>query len=133
MRRRNSFTLLEVVIALLILSIGVFLLLEQLAVASRRVFDAAEGWERSHELVNAAEYALLAGPEAKAERRFRNPDRFRIRYEYLPFDPPEGFLMPVVGMRLSTLVVHLEDLRGTPLGTLEVDCWREGEDHAPSE
>ena len=62
--KRNKFTLLEVLVALVILTLGIAGLLWQLSIAANRAARNAETWELTHDLTSAAEYLLLHGPEA---------------------------------------------------------------------
>ncbi len=134
MRQIHSFTLLEVIIALLILSLGIFILMEQLGVAARRTANAATDWRQTHELVNAAEYSLLAGPGAKLDSRFLDTARYRVRRQYRLADLPHGFEHPTGGMQLVTLTLRLTPPEGgKTLAELSVDCWKESNVHVPDE
>ena len=133
MKVKRYFTLLEVIIALLILSLGVFILLQQLALAARRSTDAALDWNQTHELVNAAEYSLLAGPEARLDARFFDTRRFRIRRSGVLAKLPDGFEHPVSGIQLETLTLRLCNPEGKELDKLTVDCWKDSNAHVQEE
>ena len=67
MNRRSAavrFTLIEVVVALAILSISLSGLLQLSINAGRRVADAAEKWTAEHMLAQAAEYLMLQDEES---------------------------------------------------------------------
>jgi type II secretory pathway pseudopilin PulG len=61
--KRSSFTLLEVVIALAILSLSLVGLFNLMGQSSKRISDAETEWQEMHNLTQAAEYILLAGDE----------------------------------------------------------------------
>ena len=58
--KRNKFTLLEVLVALVILTLGIAGLLWQLSIAANRAARNAETWELTHDLTSAAEYLLTS-------------------------------------------------------------------------
>ena len=61
MRRNLFFTLIEVVVALALLAVSLTGLLRLSIHSQLRVAAAREKWERTHRLMQAAEYLLLAG------------------------------------------------------------------------
>ena len=61
--KSNSFTLLEVLCALVILTLGLSLLLWQLGLSLQRADRNRITWERTHDLTQAAEFLLIHGPE----------------------------------------------------------------------
>lgn len=65
-RRFRRFTLIEVVVALAILSISLAGLLQLSISANRKVADAVEKWESEHMLAQAAEYMMLQNEEGAA-------------------------------------------------------------------
>ena len=58
---RNSFTLIEVVVALAILTLSLAGLLQLLSQSQLRIAHAEEKWLETHMLIQATEYLLLAG------------------------------------------------------------------------
>ena len=105
-RNRKIFTLLEVLIAFFLFCIGLGFLISQFAAASFRVTDGMDSWRYSHELINAAEYALLAAPSADLDSRFLHPD-FIVRRKYTDPEFSSGFENPSVGLQLMTLQLTL--------------------------
>ena len=75
---RRPFTLLEVLVALTVLMLGFGFLMGQFALSSGRLRDAGGELARTRELVNAAEFTLLAGPKVKLDKRFLTPERYRV-------------------------------------------------------
>ncbi len=126
MKRRadHRFTLLEVIVALVILSVGLGLFLGQFAVAARRVSDGMKLWRSTHELTQAAEYLLLAGPEQKLDEDFITKN-YRVHYEYLEPTLPDDRANLVGSMELTTLSLWLEDPSGERIDELAFDCWKE--------
>ena len=117
----NKFTLLEVLVALVILTLGIAGLLWQLSIAANRAARNAETWELTHDLTAAAEYLLLHGPEAGLdETLFFGEFEIACRYEdpRLPVDTETRFGQK----RLRTLVVEASR-EGEVLDSLRLDCW----------
>ena len=61
--KTRSFTLLEVVVALAILSISIAGLLQLLTAAQNRIIKVNDHWMRTHMLIQAAEYYMLMKQE----------------------------------------------------------------------
>ncbi len=118
---RNRFTLLEVLVALVILSIGVTGLLWQLSVASERAFRNTEAWENTHNLINAAEHLLLHGTGAGLDTTlFRGNGEISYRYEIPAF--PDGGEIVEGRKQLRTLVIEVSR-NGELLDSIRIDCW----------
>ena len=121
--RQNNFTLLEVLTALIVLTLGLSGLIWQLSIASNRALSSMENWERIHDLTAAAEYLLLHGPETELDESiFTGELDINYRYEepQLPADPEVNWGRK----RLQTLIVEaLKD--GEVIDSLRLDCWVE--------
>ena len=65
-RRFRRFTLIEVVVALAILSISLAGLLQMSLSSKRKIADAVEKWESEHMLAQAAEYVMLRNEEGSS-------------------------------------------------------------------
>ena len=61
--KSRSFTLIEVVVALAILSISIAGLLQLLTAAQNRIIKVDDHWMRTHMLIQAAEYYMLMKQE----------------------------------------------------------------------
>ena len=134
MRRNVSFTLIEVVVALALLSLSLAGLLRYSIHSQLRIAAACETWERTHRLMQAAEYLLLAGDESDLS----------VPEEFFPYrdavidaaneDLPEGALPErFTGLEgqipLRTLRIDL--LRASDretVGTLRIDRFHFGEE-----
>ena len=131
---RRGFTLVEAVVALLILSLGVGVLISQFALAGARIAGSRRQWEIRHELTNAAEYVLSSAPDCESAlpERFAG-EGFRVNRELRSAHLPEDFEKDNREgvMRLITHHLELCDA-GTDevLDTLEVTGWTEAE-YAP--
>lgn len=131
MKRVSSrFTLLEVIIALAILAVGMGVFLAEMSFAARRVANSYRDWEQTHELATAAEYLLLAGPEAKLDEDFLN-DRYQVDFEYLEAELPDYARKETGDMELVTLAITLSDREGEEIDSLRVDCWKRESAHVP--
>ena len=72
---RNSFTLIEVVVALAILTLSLAGLLQLLSQSQLRIAHAEEKWMETHMLIQATEYLLLAG----------DPEEPSVPEEFFPY------------------------------------------------
>lgn len=112
----KKFTLLEVIVSLIILTLGVSALLWQLSTASARMIQNEEDWLRSHELSQAAEYLLLYGPVQEIDREYLSGD-YVISFRYLLPDISGNMQTKVQGYVLKTLQISLID------GNRELESW----------
>jgi len=72
---RVKFTLIEIVVAVVILTLSLAALLQLLTHSQLRVGNANEKWRETHMLTQAAEYILLAG----------NPEDPEVPEEFFPY------------------------------------------------
>ena len=91
--KRNCFTLVEVVVALAILSISIAGFLQLLTAAQNRIIKASDSWMRTHMLMQAAEYYMLMkqeDPPAMTDTFFPYDDyRVEVTYEEIDNLPEE--------------------------------------------
>lgn len=92
--RKCFFTLLEVVIALAVLTMGLVSILALTSAASNRVGKAASKWNDAHRLAQASEFFLLAGPRGRLDSEIFPYDDSRAEClvetpENLPAEVPE--------------------------------------------
>ena len=91
--KRNCFTLVEVVVALAILSISIAGFLQLLTAAQNRIIKASDSWTRTHMLMQAAEYYMLMkqeDPPAMTDTFFPYDDyRVEVTYEEIDNLPEE--------------------------------------------
>ncbi|MDD3154015.1 MAG: type II secretion system protein [Victivallaceae bacterium] len=124
-RHTNAFTLIEVVVAMAILSLGVVGTLQLLTSSQQKLADAREKWERTHLLMQAAEYLLLqAGDEAPSiPLDFFDSTQYRIecRYEDVT-DLPEELSNQEGQLPLKTCKIELLNAKtGETVDQLAVD------------
>ncbi len=121
--RQNNFTLLEVLTALIVLTLGLSGLIWQLSIASNRALSSMENWERIHDLTAAAEYLLLHGPETELDESIFTGE-LDINYRYEEPQLPADTEVNWGRKRLQTLIVEaLKD--GEVIDSLRLDCWVE--------
>ena len=91
--KRKNFTLVEVVVALAILSISIAGFLQLLTAAQNRIIKASDSWTRTHMLMQAAEYYMLMKqeePPAMTDTFFPYDDyRVEVTYEEIDNLPDE--------------------------------------------
>ena len=108
--KRNSFTLVEVVVALAILSISIAGFLQLLTAAQNRIIKASDSWTRTHMLMQAAEYYMLMKqeePPAMTDTFFPYDD-FRVEVTYEEIDNlPEEYTGLTSQKQLRAMVLTL--------------------------
>ena len=111
-RRRNIFTLVEVVAAMAILTLGLAGFFSMSFMAQKRLLKAQMKWERFHMLSEAAEYMLLQGmedPELPSEEFWDYPGyKIVCSYEDVE-DLPEEFSGLSGQAVLKCMVLELVD------------------------
>ncbi len=125
MRSTNFFTLLEVVIALAIFTMGLVGALTLVASAAKRVDSSVKRWERQHALAQAAEFFILKGFEDASipDEYFPNGD-YRIKLELAePEGLPEDDNAEIEDgkWQLKRVVLTLCDETGRDIDGLEFD------------
>ena len=123
--RRFGFTLLEVVIAIAILSLGMVAYLSLVGASQRRLEKARETWRNFHMLSQAAEYYLLQGfddPESPGPEVFDYPG-YQV---YCRFEEPEGIpeeFTDLTGQaRLKRCIIELvRTSDGVTVDALDID------------
>ncbi len=129
MTKRNDFTLLEVLVAMVILTLGAGGLLWQLALAANRAGHNARTWALTHDLTAAAEWLLLYGQDGRLDDTlFTGEWQISGRFE-LPQRLPENTETLFGTRRLRTLVVEARR-DGAVLDSWQLDCWQEERSHA---
>lgn len=122
--RRNKFTLLEVLTAMIILTLGVSGLLWQFAIAADRSLRNTQRWEKTHELTQAAEFLLLNGPETSLDESFLSGD-YRIAAHLEDPQLPAGMEVQAGTLHFKTLVLTLSGEDGEE-EEWKLDCWVRG-------
>ena len=109
--KRNGFTLVEVVVALAILSISIAAFLQLLTAAQNRIIKAHDSWMRTHMLMQAAEYYMLMKqeePPAMTDTFFPYDD-YRVEVTYEDIDNlPEEYTGLTNQKQLRAMVLSLK-------------------------
>ena len=109
--KKNPFTLVEVVVALAILSIGIAGFLQLLTAAQNRIIKVSDHWTRTHMLIQAAEYYMLMkqeDPEAISDMFFPY-DRYRVDVTWEEIDNlPEEYTNLTNQKQLRAMVLSLK-------------------------
>ena len=116
------FTLLEVLVAVAILGMSLALILQILGASRERVLRAERRWSRRHVLEQAAEFHLLAGPNARIPAGFL-PEGFESRAS-LAVDPsnlPVHAAEPKNGWMPATLTVTVADENGEVVAEQDIE------------
>lgn len=83
--KKNNFTLLEVLCAMLVLTSGISLLMWQMTMAVKRLDINRRKWEQTHDLTQAAEFVLIHG-----ENKALDPSLFisdcQVEYSFFESD-----------------------------------------------
>ena len=108
--KTRSFTLIEVVVALAILSISIAGLLQLLTAAQNRIIKVDDHWMRTHMLIQAAEYYMLMkqeDPPAITDTFFPYDDyRVDVTWEEIE-DLPEEYTGLTNQKQLRAMVLSL--------------------------
>ncbi|MDT8390547.1 MAG: type II secretion system protein [Lentisphaeria bacterium] len=103
--REKKFTLLEVMVAALILGLSLVLTLQILGTARGRILRAQRRWARTHVLEQGLEFHLLTGPDEEIPPAFL-PEGFSVVCEALdPADLPDYADQPIAGKTLARMKV----------------------------
>lgn len=109
--KENRFTLVEVVVALAILSISIAGFLQLLTAAQNRIIKSHDSWLRTHMLMQAAEYYMLMKqeePPAITEAFFPY-DGYRVDVTYEEIDNlPEEYTGLTGQKQLRAMVLSLK-------------------------
>ena len=109
--KKNTFTLVEVVVALAILSISIAGFLQLLTAAQNRIIKVSDHWTRTHMLIQAAEYYMLMkqeDPEAISDMFFPY-DRYRVDVTWEEIDNlPEEYTNLTNQKQLRAMVLSLK-------------------------
>ena len=131
MKTTKNFTLLEAVIAMLLLTLGLGILISQFALSGRRLLEEYNSWKVSHELVNACEYILSTAPDKSAKglpEEFASED-FAVSRTIGSIQLPEELKHSNDGqMRIINWHVEIKDKNtGTVLDHVDFAGWVEAE------
>jgi hypothetical protein len=123
-RRRRRFTFVEVLVAAIILTASVGMTLAIVGSARARILRAEQRWGRAHLLSQAAEFYLMAGPDADVPDGLL-PQGFTVRCDLLAAEElpehaaesPSGW----TGWRLGVFRITVYDTSGRSIGERAIE------------
>ncbi len=120
--RIHIFTLVEVLVAVLILGLSLGMVMQIIGGARNRLIRAEERWSRAHVAEQAMEFYLLAGVDGEMPEAFL-PEGFSVSAEVrsLLETRPEGFRDPIEGWLPVQLTIRVRDDRGDVVVERTVD------------
>jgi len=125
--KRNNFTLLEVLCAMIILTMGISLLMWQLTTAIKRLEQNQSSWEQTHNLTQAAEYLLIHGDNVPLSQTLFTGET-QISYFYAESELKLDNL-PLSRRNLKKLTIQLHK-DGKIIDELVMDTFVEETNHA---
>ena len=125
--KKNNFTLLEVLCAMVILAGGISLLMWQMTMAVKRLDINRSNWEQTHDLTQAAEFVLIHG-----ENKALDPSLFigdyQAEYSFSESElKPENILLSRRSLKKLTVRL-MQD--GEEIDSLVMDTFVEEGNHA---
>jgi len=121
-RRYSWFTLIEVVVALAVLSLGIMAGMSLIAASRDRTMKAATQWREQHILAQAMEYFMLADAGAGIPDEFFPYRDYSVVCEYAPPQGlPDDVPLQLPGWKLNTMTVSLRDNYGKVIRKISVD------------
>ncbi|QSH40064.1 hypothetical protein P0136_01645 [Lentisphaerota bacterium ZTH] len=118
----NCFTLIEILVAMTVLTVGIVSLSMLMASASNRTAKARERWERDHLLTQAVEFFMLNPPGTSADDRFLPESKYTVDCTFdTPADAPDSGGINMNNARLVTMHVKLIDKSGRVAASAAVD------------
>lgn len=118
---KQTFTLLEVVMALAIMALGFISAMGLAMNAASRLMKSQTRWEEQHMLNQAAEYYLLAGPKEQIPQEFFPYEGYHAECVIEKADLPEGVDAEVGTWRLVKLIITIYNQQNQPVNSLEMD------------
>lgn len=125
--KKNNFTLLEVLCAMVILAGGISLLMWQMTMAVKRLDINRSNWEQTHDLTQAAEFVLIHG-----ENKALDPSLFigdyQVEHSFSESElKPENTLLSRRSLKKLTVQL-IKD--GEEIDSLVMDTFVEEGNHA---
>jgi len=119
--KNSSFTLLEVILAVAILSIGFIAAMSIATTAADRLMKAVFRWERQHMLNQATEYFLLAGPDATIPQEFFPFQGYSANCQVSPAILPEGVEPENNSWKIVKMKISIFDDYNNEVDVLEIN------------
>jgi len=124
----KKFTLLEVIIAMAILSLAIVGILNYSVQASRRMAKASTKWEKEHMLSQAVEFFLLAGPRENIPNDVFPYQNFKAVCEVNEPKLPDEIENEIGSWKLATLKISILNDSGENINSISVDTILQKED-----
>jgi hypothetical protein len=122
MKAKTRFTLVEVVVALTVLGFAIISASAMCSQAITRITKAKARWENQHMLSQAAEYFLLAGPNAQVPSEIFPYRNARVNCTVANAGELPAEVDAVSGQwRLATYELQLTGSAGEKLHSLKID------------
>ncbi len=118
---RRQFTLIEVVVAMLILTMGVTSMLMLIAASTRRTGKAVDVWRKNHLLAQAVEYFMLYPPGTEIDRNFFPDENYTVSCNIISPDLPEDVEEQIGGQRLIAMHIEIRDRDGKLVDSITMD------------
>ena len=119
--KKQTFTLLEVVMAIAILALGFVGIFGITASAAKRMGKAVARWENQHMLNQATEYYLLAGPKESIPEEFFPFEGYHAECIVEEAELPEDIEPEVGAWRFVKLKISVYDNNNNELDSLSID------------
>ncbi|MCP3965531.1 MAG: prepilin-type N-terminal cleavage/methylation domain-containing protein [Lentisphaerae bacterium] len=121
-KRLNNFTLIEILVAMTILTVGVVSLSMLMASASNRTAKARDRWERDHLLTQAVEFFMLNPPGTSLDERFLQESKYSVDCTFdSPAGVPESGGVKMNNARFVTMHVKLIHKSGKVVDSAAID------------
>jgi len=119
---RRYFTLVEVVVALAILTMGILAGMSLMAASRDRTAKATAQWREQHIMTQAMEYFMLAGIDNGVPEDVFPYRDYSVTAEYsAPQNLPADMQDTIAGWKLVTMTVTLRNANGTVVRKMSVD------------
>jgi prepilin-type N-terminal cleavage/methylation domain-containing protein len=117
----SLFTLIEVIVAMAILSLAVVGILSYSVQASNRMGKADLKWQKEHMLAQAVEFFLLAGPKEKITDDFFPYQDYSAVCEVTDPKLPDEMENEIGTWKLVTLKISVVNAKGETVNSVSVD------------
>ena len=125
--KKNNFTLLEVLCAMVILTGGLSLLMWQMTMAVKRLDINRSNWEQTHNLTQAAEFILIHGENKALDPSLFISD-YQVEYSFAESElRPENTLLSRRSLKKLTIQLMKD---GEEIDSLIMDTFVEEGNHA---
>lgn len=121
LRNSMKFTLIEILVALGIFSLGILTGTALLGSAKKRCMEAQRQWDEQQAITQAAEYFLLAGIDGSIPDRLFPYDNYSVDVRYDSSSLPANVPAQKGGWQLKTMKIRLLDRGNNVIKELSID------------